>query len=285
MTQRICFVCTLVLIIAGKSHPQTPVSKYRARTAMAQCRTVTALQKAHDKAGAHDKVTELVFFSRWLALSPRSQVAVRGLLKNIPSTEEEAEDLMTLPGPPEEISASESDMLALVKIYSRWPKLVADAVISAPDGMQDYVAYLPLATFDAHSNFTGNAQRVCTRFPKKFRSALAGLSQKDRDYVRDKVFDSDHCRAIFVSGHQASSTRKSLTLFPVGPVWTASPSFSNSGNELNPLKCAPTSSPAFCARSRVVPSATAPAAGLVPSIPSVPALSAAMFSPAIFCAQ
>jgi hypothetical protein len=25
-------------------------------------------------------------------------------------------------------------------------------------------------------------------------------------------------------------------LFPVGPVWTASPSFSNSGKELNPLK-------------------------------------------------
>ena len=195
----VCFVSTLVLIIAGKSYAQTPVSKYRTRTAMAQCRSVTALQNAHDKAGVHDKVTELVFFSRWLALSPRSQVAMRGLLKNIPSTEEEAEDLMTLPGPPEEISASESDMLALVKIYGRWPKLVADAVISAPDGMQDYVAYLPLATIDAHSNFTGNAERVCTRFPKKFRSALASLSQKDRDYVRDKVFDSDHCRAIFVS--------------------------------------------------------------------------------------
>jgi len=197
--RRICFVSTLVLIIAGKSYAQTSVSVYGARAAMAQCRTVTTLQKAHAESAAHDKVTELVFFSRWLALSPGSQVAMRGLLKNIPATQKEALDLMTLPGPPEEIRASESDMLALVKIYSRWPKLVANAVISAPDGMQDYVAYLPLATIDAHSNFTGNAERVCTRFPKKFRSALASLSQKDRDYVRDKVFDSDHCRAIFVS--------------------------------------------------------------------------------------
>lgn len=199
MTRTICFVCALVLIIAGKSYPQTAVSKHHTRTAMAQCRTVTALQQAHGKSGVHDKVTELVFFSRWLALSPRSQAAMRGLLQNTPSTEKEAEDLMALSDPPEEINASESAMLALGKIHDQWPKLAADAVILAPDGMKDYVAYLPLATIDPHSNFTGNAQRVCTRVPKQFRSALASLPQKDRDYVQDKVFDSVRCRAIFVS--------------------------------------------------------------------------------------
>ena len=199
MTQRICSVSILVLIIASKSYPQTPVSKYRTRATMGQCRTVTALQQAHGKSGVHDKVTELVFFSRWLALSPRSQAAMRGLLQSAPSTEKEAEDLMALSDPPEEISVSDSAMLALGKIHDQWPKLVADAAILVPDGMKDYVAYLPLATIDPHSNFTGNAQRVCTRFPKQFRSALASLTQKDRDYIRDKVFDSDHCRAIFVS--------------------------------------------------------------------------------------
>ena len=88
---------------------------------------------------------------------------------------------------------------SLGNIHDRWPKLVADAVILAPERMQNYVAYLPLATADMHSNFTGNAQRVCMKFPKQFRSALARLSQKDREYVRDKVFDAGHCRAIFVS--------------------------------------------------------------------------------------
>src|SRR5579864_9701670 len=115
MMYRICFVCTLVLIIAGKSFTQTPVSVYAARAAMAQSRNVSALQKARAKSGIHDKVTELVFFSRWLALSRRSQVAMRGLLKNIPATEKEAEDLMTLSDPPEEIRASEDTMLALGK--------------------------------------------------------------------------------------------------------------------------------------------------------------------------
>src|SRR5215469_12887879 len=127
--RRICFVSALVMIIAGKSYAQTSVSVYGARAAMAQCRTVTALQKAHTKSGVHDKVTELVFFSRWLALSPGSHVAMRGLLKNIPATEKEAVDLMTLSDPPEGISASENAMLALGNIHDQWPKLVAHAVI------------------------------------------------------------------------------------------------------------------------------------------------------------
>jgi hypothetical protein len=197
--QRICFVCTLVMIIAGKSFTQTPVSAYRARTAMAQCRTVTALEKAHGKSGIHDKVTELVFFSRWLSLSPRNTAAARGLLQNIPATEKEAEYLMTLSDPPEEISASENTMLALGKLHDQWPKLVANAVILTPGSMQNYVSYLPLATIDPHSNFTGNAQRVCSKLLKEFRLALGNLSPKDRHYVRNKVFDADHCRPLFVS--------------------------------------------------------------------------------------
>jgi hypothetical protein len=72
-------------------------------------------------------------------------------------------------------------------------------VIAVPDLMQNYVAYLPLAVNDMHSDFTGNAQRVCRRLPREFRAAFDGLSQADRNYVRNKVFDADHCKAIFVS--------------------------------------------------------------------------------------
>lgn len=199
MTGRICFVCALLLIIAGKSYAQTPVSVYRARTTMAQCRTVTTLHKAHGKSGVHDKVTELVFFSRWLSLSPRNEAAALGLLQNTPATEKEALDLMALSDPPEEVSANDAAMQALGRIHDQWPTLVSRAVILAPEGMQNYVFYLPLAMIDMHSNFTGNAMSVCKKLPKEFRSALANLPQKDRDYVRHKIFDSDHCRAIFMS--------------------------------------------------------------------------------------
>jgi len=199
VTRRICFACTLVVIIAGKNYARTPVSAYRARIAMAQCRTLIALQKAHGKSGAHDKITELVFFSRWLALSPRNTAAAHGLLQNIPSTEKETEDLMTLSDPPEGINASEHAMLALGNIHDQWPKLAAHAAILAPDRMQNYVAYLPLATTDMHSNFTGNARSVCNKLPIEFRLALNRLPTKDFEYVRNKVFDPDRCEPIFVS--------------------------------------------------------------------------------------
>jgi hypothetical protein len=166
---------------------------------MAQCRTVTALQKAHGKSGVHDKVTELVFFSRWLSLSPQNTAAAHGVLQNIPATEKEVVDLMTLSDPPEDINAPNTVMFALGSIHDQWPQLVARAVLRFPEGMKSYVAFLPLATIDIHSNFTGNAERVCRRSPKEFRAALDGLQGEDRQYVREKVFDAANCKAIFVS--------------------------------------------------------------------------------------
>jgi hypothetical protein len=168
MTRRTCFVCTLLMIIAGKSYAQTPVPAYRARMTMAQCRTVTALQKAHGKSGVHDKVTELVFFSRWLSLSPQNTGAAHGVLQNIPATEKEAVDLMTLSDPPEDINAPNTVMFALGSIHDQWPQLVARAALRFPEGMKSYVAFLPLATIDIHSNFTGTRNGCVGGFQMNF---------------------------------------------------------------------------------------------------------------------
>src|SRR5208337_2289934 len=83
----------------------------------------------------------------------------------------------------------------------------------------------------------------------------------------------------------ASRIRRSRRLLPVGPVTTASPNASKNGCASNLSRAAAASSPCACARATVVPSATAPAAVLLPSIPSVPALSTVTFSPAIPCAH
>ena len=197
--KKILPACILFLLSIGGSYPQTPGSPYRARLAMAQSHTPANLHKSHDKSGFHDKLTELVFFSRWLELSPTSLVAAHGLLQTIPATQKEAENLMVLSDPPETISASTSDLLALGNIHDRWPQLVARAVLFAPKDMTSYVAYLPFATIDMHSNFTGNATRVCNKLPKEFRSAIADLSEEDQAYIRRKVFNPDRCKAIFVS--------------------------------------------------------------------------------------
>src|ERR1017187_355199 len=80
----------------------------------------------------------------------------------------------------------------------------------------------------------------------------------------------------------ASRILRSRRLFPVGPVSIASPSALKNGYASNLSSAARASSPRRRARSRVVPSTTAPAARLLPSTPSVPALSAVILSPAIF---
>jgi hypothetical protein len=190
-------ICILVLVLSGRNHAQTPRTVYQARSAMAQSTTVNALRKIHEKFGLHDRITELVFFSRWLALAPRSTAAARGLLQTVPATEGEALELMALSDPPEG-TISIAEMSALANIHDQWPRLVAHAAVSLPESMGTYVAFLPLATIDMHSDFTGNAQQVCNRFPKQFRVALDALSQEDRQYVRKIVFDAEKCRAIFV---------------------------------------------------------------------------------------
>lgn len=85
--------------------------------------------------------------------------------------------------------------------------------------------------------------------------------------------------------HHASKTCKSLMLFPVGPVMMLSSKASNNGNALNSTNAWSSGRPRDRARSLVVPSTIAPAAELFPSIPSVPALSTAIFSPATLVAQ
>ena len=86
---------------------------------------------------------------------------------------------------------------------------------------------------------------------------------------------------FFRSG-SANNIRRSRRLFPVGPVMIVSPSRAKKLYESLSRNMYRAFSPMARLRSNVSPSATAPAAGLFPSTPSVPALSTAIFFPAIF---
>src|SRR2546430_10688773 len=74
----------------------------------------------------------------------------------------------------------------------------------------------------------------------------------------------------------ASRMRTSRTFVPVGPVAITSPSATKNEYESLRRRKSSTSSPIAVARSIVVLSAIAPAAGLVPSLPSVPSQRAAV---------
>ena len=73
------------------------------------------------------------------------------------------------------------------------------------------------------------------------------------------------------SRYSLSRMRRSRRLFPVGPVSRVSPSAVNSGQASKAASAACGSKPRACARATVAGSARAPAAGLLPSAPSLPA--------------
>ena len=80
--------------------------------------------------------------------------------------------------------------------------------------------------------------------------------------------------SLFLLQLAASRMRRSRTFVPVGPVAITSPSATKNEYESLRRRKSSTSSPIAVARSMVVLSTIAPAAGLLPSMPSVPAQSA-----------
>jgi hypothetical protein len=172
---------------------------YRSRASLARCTSTASLKRIHATLQTPDKLTELVFFARWLMLAPHSAQAARGLLAQTLVGEEEQGQFMQIMDPPEETTVDAGDMKALAAVYEHWPALMSRAVLLAPKLMKTYVAYLPLAPNDIHSNFTGGAMQVCRKLPVQFRSALTALPAKDQKFIADKVFDAKSCKAIFVS--------------------------------------------------------------------------------------
>jgi hypothetical protein len=195
---RIAPLLILLLAIAGYAQTSVSAEVYHFRAKLAQAHTVSGLQQVHSKANVHDKITELVFYTRWLSLSPQSIPAARGLLKTIPSTKDEAFALTTLADAPASNDVPVSEMTVLDKIYEDWPRRLAGAALLMPASMKQYVAFLVLAADDIHSDFTSHAQEVCRKFPKEFRSAVAALPEKDRSYIGKHVFDAESCKAIFI---------------------------------------------------------------------------------------
>lgn len=192
----VLLLCTVGMPCRAQSviSPET----YRLRASMARCSSFASLKRVHDTAKSPDKLTELVFFARWLMVSPRSVTAARGVLETVPANEEEQSQFMQIMDAPDETTVADGDMAALEMIHQQWPELMARAVALAPDLLQNFVNYLPMAPNDIHSNFTASAAQVCKKSPAAFRLAFSALPEKDREYVHNKVFEAEHCQAIFV---------------------------------------------------------------------------------------
>jgi hypothetical protein len=141
----------------------------------------------------------MVLFTKWMMLNPSSGAAAKGLLENIPTTEEESAALMMLPDWHEGATTSVADMQRLDLIHESWPRLLSVAVRRFPEYLSAYIRYGRLAVNDFHSDYTGYEREVCRADHRRFAEAFPGLTADDQGHLRKYVFNPDTCTPIFVS--------------------------------------------------------------------------------------
>jgi hypothetical protein len=164
---------------------------------MSLCSDVECLNAYREKAGT-TKLARIVYYEKWLLLEP-SRTAAEGLLHNIPASESEQSQMMTLPDWHEDATKSRKDMESLARIYEHWPHSLANAVMMFPQYLPAYIRYGMLAPNDVHSDYTGNEERVCRNDPARFQAAFDSLDGKTQAHLRKFVFNPEKCRAIFIS--------------------------------------------------------------------------------------
>lgn len=170
---------------------------YKLLTVISRCADVKCLNELRARVG-NGKLAKIVFYEKWLLLEP-SKVAAEGLLHNMPASESEQIQLMTLADWHDGATDSKRDMENLAEIYERWPRSVADAAMAFPQYLPEYIRYGLLAPNDIHSAYTENEERVCRADRTGFRAAFESLNRKSQEYLRKYVFVPEKCKAIFYS--------------------------------------------------------------------------------------
>ncbi len=175
-----------------------PHAKYRVLVAMAECKSLTCLTEQRNRLQNDDALANLVFFNKEMVIHP-TRASAAGVLQTVPTDEAAQITLANFASWQDGNSESDHDMDVLGQIYFDWPKVVGKAALMRPDMMSHYVKYLRLAANDIHSDFTGNAERVCRSQRVAFNNAFRTLPEDDQRLIRKTVFDPSSCKAIFRS--------------------------------------------------------------------------------------
>ena len=170
---------------------------YKLLASLVKCGDVPCLDGYKQQIGDR-KIAKIVFFEKWMLLQP-SKAAAEGLLRNIPDSQVEQQQMMSLADLPAGAAKSKEEAAKLAEIYQNWPISIADAAIAFPQFLPVYIRYGVLAVNDIHSDYTGNEERVCHKNPAEFVAAFERLDRKTEAMLRKRVFNPEKCRAIFVS--------------------------------------------------------------------------------------
>jgi len=177
--------------------PAAPSPDYKLLAAMSACADMACLDGYRQHVG-DQKLAKIVYYEKWILLQ-HAKAAAEGLLRNLPQSELEQSQLMTLADWHEDATTPRQVTAALAEIYENWPRSIADAVLAFPQFLPAYIRYGVLARKDVHSDYTGNEERVCHADPAAFQAAFDRVDRRMQSELRKFVFNPEKCRAIFFS--------------------------------------------------------------------------------------
>lgn len=195
---RLIFILALGLACtttAQRANAQHQLSEHgRAIVAISTCRTARCVRKGYASNSKHGIVARIAYYSKLLALQPESKSAACGLLRSIPRTQQQSNDLGILeanmyPG------ESDSDIRAAGEAYWNFSRNLAHALKLCPQYLPQFIRYGTLAISPTNS-YPNWAARVCRSNPKRFLQAFRTLSAKDQEYIADVVIRPKDCKQI-----------------------------------------------------------------------------------------
>ena len=199
MIRKLAIIAFSVLLSSPwQVRASTDQPDYNLLNQIAACQSIACLT-AHQPA-IHNRIEWTVLYANWLLLKPSSREAARGLLENMPATDQEQMFMFTLPVWHKGATTSDEQLARLDDIYNEWPRLLSLAVLRWPEFLPAYIRYGKLAAQYLHTDYTDYEQKVCKKDRSGFDSAFHTLSAEDQALIRRFVFDPDGCQATFGIG-------------------------------------------------------------------------------------
>ncbi|HWG20928.1 MAG TPA: hypothetical protein VG225_10385 [Terracidiphilus sp.] len=187
------------LTLCGGSSAQKPNCKEIAAIGeMARAVSPVDLRNLKQIAGDYYRA-RLIFAARMLEIDRSNKSAAANLLKLIPKDEASPEqavwlDLLQIDQDPHRC-LPDSDLKPLGLLQYHLPRLLARAVLLAPDRMPDYVAYALISTCP-DCDFAFQMREVCLAKHREFVSAVDKLSPDDKKWFVSKLLNPIGCRTL-----------------------------------------------------------------------------------------
>lgn len=173
-----------------------PAAEGRLLVAMATCKTVGCVKAAYGKVENPEIVARIVYYTNILRLQPEDRTASRGLLANIPTTDDEDARFSALTG---NLYGGETDaeISAVGQAYWHRSRNLARALKVCPRFLPAFIRYgVITGPAITENDYPDWVTRVCRSGPNRFLKAFETLSVKDQHYIAKHIIQPEGCKQI-----------------------------------------------------------------------------------------